>query len=135
MHKHPSISIIICTYNGAARIEKVLSCFKKQKNTEHIDWEIIVVDNNSTDNTYEIVKNISSEFGKKLKLVQETKQGLIHARIKGYHASRCDVISYIDDDNYVADDWVFNVYDIMKTYPEVGACGGFNKLYIDDRSF
>ena len=130
-HNNTSISIVICTYNGADRIEKVLSCFKNQVNSEKIEWEIIVVDNNSTDHTYETVQNLSSEFGEKLKLVQERKQGLIHARIKGYQSSKYSVISYIDDDNYVSDSWISNVHRIMSTHTDVGACGGYNKLYLD----
>ena len=131
MNTNISISIVICTYNGSERIEKVLSCFKNPINCEEIEWEIVVVDNNSSDNTYETVQKLSYEFGDRLKLVQETKQGLIHARIKGYQSSKYNVISYIDDDNYVANDWISNVYNVMSTNANIGATGGYNELYLD----
>lgn len=131
MNTNTSISIVICTYNGAERIEKVLSCFNNQVNCEEIEWEIVVVDNNSSDNTYETVQKLSSEFGDRLKLVQETKQGLIHARIKGYQSSKYNVISYIDDDNYVANNWISNVYHVMNMNENIGASGGYNELYVD----
>jgi len=131
LNTNTSISIVICTYNGSDRIEKVLSCFKNQVDSDEIEWEIVVVDNNSSDNTYETVQNLSFEFGDRLKLVQETKQGLIHARIKGYQSSKYNIISYIDDDNYVANNWISNVYHTMNIHEDIGACGGYNELYLD----
>jgi glycosyltransferase involved in cell wall biosynthesis len=130
-----SISIVICTYNGAERIEKVLSCFKNQVNVEQIEWEIIVVDNNSADNTSEIVNNMSSKFNVSVQVVRELQQGLIYARIKGYQASKYNIISYVDDDNYVANDWIFNVYQTMNENCDVGASGGYNSLYSDYMNF
>ena len=56
------VSIVISTFNRSANLEECLQCLENQKNTEHFQWEAMIVDNNSTDNTREIVNELKNKF-------------------------------------------------------------------------
>lgn len=57
-----NITIAICTYNGAARLPDVLEALRKQRHTETIAWDVLIVDNNSTDNTAAIVEHYAQNW-------------------------------------------------------------------------
>ena len=75
--KQVYFTIAIPTYNGAQRLPKILEQLKKQINTEDFAWEIIIIDNNSHDNTAEIVKKYQSDWSNisNLRYCFEQKQG------------------------------------------------------------
>jgi len=120
------ISIIVCTYNGMRTISLALKSILEQVNIGHINWELIIVNNNSTDGTVDIVKKfiLSSQHPQNIKLVTEKQQGLLYARIRGYKEAKYNIISFIDDDNYVENKWIYKVYNIMLKDEAIGACGG-----------
>jgi glycosyltransferase involved in cell wall biosynthesis len=120
------ISVIICTYNGEGRIVKTLSHLACQKVGKHISWEVIVVDNNSTDDTAKVVID-NCQPPMTLKLVRENKRGQTHARSRGIAAASYEYISFIDDDNRVAENWVSEVYRVFEENREIGMCGGRNE--------
>jgi glycosyltransferase involved in cell wall biosynthesis len=62
-----------------------------------------------------------------LRVVAEPQPGLSHARVKAFHEARYDIISFIDDDNWVSPDWVQLVNKFFEQHPEVGAVGGCGK--------
>jgi glucosyl-dolichyl phosphate glucuronosyltransferase len=89
-------SIIICTYNRSDVLQHCLQSFKTEVESKVVEFEIIVVDNNSTDNTREIVLSFERELP--LCYVKEEAIGLSFARNKGYHEASFDWVIYIDDD-------------------------------------
>jgi glycosyltransferase involved in cell wall biosynthesis len=119
------VSIIICCHNSERRIADVLSHLQLQKFDRKVDWEIIVVDNASTDNTGITVMQV---WDKKpltfLKVVNERKPGLIYARLTGVLEAQYDIISFIDDDNWVEPRWIEKVFAIFEKDTMIGACGG-----------
>ncbi len=83
------------------------------------------MDNASTDQTAQVALDVWGDFpGAPLRVVSEPRAGLSHARIKGFEVSQYEYVSFVDDDNWVAENWVETVFRIMKAHPEVGACGG-----------
>src|SRR4051794_7116729 len=98
-----AISIIICCYNSSKRLPATLKHIAQQKMRSNILWEVIVVDNNSADDTKEVAVrewrkyNLSVPF----KVVTEQKQGLIHAREKGYAEAAYQLLLFCDDDNWL----------------------------------
>lgn len=116
------ISLIICCYNSKEIIEQTLSYVEKQVTTD-VSWEVILIDNNSTDNTSEVVKSYW-DFNKNphLKLFKEEKPGLSNARLRGIKESKYDIISFVDDDNLIPENWVAYIHDIFQK-PEVGVLG------------
>jgi glycosyltransferase involved in cell wall biosynthesis len=118
------ISVIICCYNSAERIPFVLEQLAKQKQTEEINYEIIVVDNASTDNTAELAIKTWKGKPELLRVITEKKPGLSYARMAGLAASKYDLINFIDDDNLVNENWLFLINDLMRSNKKIGMLGG-----------
>lgn len=96
MGKNPTISAVICTYDSQGRIGELLENLAGQGRRPD---RVIVVDNNSTDRTIEIVNDFAKENpGFPLKLVSEPRQGKTHALNAGVKAAETDVIAFLDDD-------------------------------------
>lgn len=119
-------TVAIPTYNGASRLPKVLEKLKEQTGIENISWEIIIVDNNSSDDTAKVVKEYQAKWSKylPLKYFFEPKQGLAFARQRAVTEAGGTWIGFIDDDNLPAHDWVENAYNFAKQYPKAGAVSG-----------
>lgn len=119
------VSIVICCYNSATRLPETLKHLGCQSALDDPHWEIIVVDNASTDNTTEVAKEACPESIKsRLRLFAEPKNGLSNARICGLHASRYSLISFIDDDNWVSPDWIRKINAAFATDSKLGVLGG-----------
>ncbi|MBP9738808.1 glycosyltransferase family 2 protein [Candidatus Saccharibacteria bacterium] len=105
-HKHPlTIGLVIPAYNEAESIESCLTAVFAQ--THPFD-EVIVVDNNSTDNTVEI----ASQF-KGVTVITEPKQGVTHTRDTGFDAATTDIIGRIDADSLLEPDWATQVISVF----------------------
>ncbi|MBF2067333.1 MAG: glycosyltransferase family 2 protein [Calothrix sp. C42_A2020_038] len=125
------VSIVICCYNSSQRLPKTLEHLAAQKLTSDLPWEVIVVDNASTDNTAEIAKTSWSSTAVPLRVVHEHQQGLIYARHRALIEAKYDIIGFVDDDNWVCPEWVQTVAEIMTQHPNVGACGGCSSVVSD----
>jgi len=91
------LSIAICSYNRGNRLNKLISLLRKQSCP--IPFDILIVNNNSTDNTAEILQKLSQEPGAKLRFVTETKQGIAHARNRAIEECiNADYMFVMDDD-------------------------------------
>ena len=119
-------TVAICTYNGEKRLPEVLEKLRSQVELEDINWEIIVVDNNSTDNTAKIVKEYQTNWERvfPLKYCFEPEQGLAFARRCAIREAKADLIGFLDDDNLPYPDWVAQAYQFGKFHPQAGAYGG-----------
>ena len=116
------ISVIICTYN---REKYIVSAISRVAETKCRDYEIIVVDNNSTDNTAELVKAYISEHSKTpIRYIVETRQGLSNARNRGMQEAMGDVFVFLDDDSLVQGDYLSTLADYLTTNPQADAFGG-----------
>ncbi|MGB3510843.1 MAG: hormogonium polysaccharide biosynthesis glycosyltransferase HpsE [Microcoleaceae cyanobacterium] len=127
-------SIVIATYNGAQRLPKVLELLKTQVLTQKIQWEILVIDNNSQDNTAQVVSNYAQKWheGSQLRYIFEPKQGAAYARCRGVkEAKTTSLIGFLDDDNLPPANWVTEAYTFGRDRPEVGAYGGIIHAKLD----
>jgi glycosyltransferase involved in cell wall biosynthesis len=119
------VSIIICCHNSEKRIVDVLTHLQLQKFDRKVDWEIILVDNASTDKTTETARQVWNKNPvTHLKIVDEKEPGLIYARLRGVRETLYDIISFIDDDNWVEPHWIEKVFTIFENDEKIGACGG-----------
>lgn len=124
------ISIIICCYNSAQRLPGTLKHLAMQQVPANINWEIIVVNNASTDDTTAIAQqewakyNLQTNF----QILQQTLPGKNHAFDKGIEAAHYSYILTCDDDNWLHPDYVNIAFEIMKADPMIGALGGYGIL-------
>lgn len=119
-------TVAIPTYNGATRLPQVLEKLRLQIQTEAINWEILVIDNNSTDNTAQVVQTYQQNWAQPfpLKYLFEPKQGLAFARQCAIAHASGTYVGFIDDDNLPAPDWVAEAFAFGQAQPQVGAYGG-----------
>ena len=116
-------SIIVCTYNRAESLEHTLTCLAALQSPDGADWEVIVVDNNSNDQTRQVVKEFSSVFPR-LRYEYEQQQGLSYARNHGIKSAKGDILLFTDDDVCPEPDWLETIMTSMSRYA-CDACGGF----------
>lgn len=116
-------TIVIPTYNGANRLGLVLEKLQAQVNTKFLRWEIIVVDNNSKDNTAQVIQKYQANWQHSfpLRYYLETKQGSAFARKRGISEAHAPIIGFIDDDNLPALNWIAAAYSFFQEYPHAGA--------------
>jgi glycosyltransferase involved in cell wall biosynthesis len=119
-------SVAICTYNGGQRISPVLNRLMQQVKTEFLNWEILIIDNNSTDDTPSVVFHYQAQLssGFLLRYIREKNQGLAFARNRAVLEAKGELIGFIDDDNLPALDWVAKAYQFGTKHHHVGAYGG-----------
>lgn len=98
-------SVIICTYNRCSLLEKALRSLKEQSFPPG-RFEIIVVDNNSTDDTATVVGACSADSPVEVYSLLETNQGLSHARNRGIQAARGEFVAFLDDDATAERTWL-----------------------------
>ncbi|WP_392531758.1 hormogonium polysaccharide biosynthesis glycosyltransferase HpsE [Nostoc sp. C117] len=125
MTENLDFTVAIPTYNGESRLPELLERLKNQLRTENLSWEIIVVDNNSTDNTAKVVEAYQKQWHcpYPLKYCFEAKQGAAYARKKGVTEAKGKFIGFLDDDNYPISNWVATAYAFAEKYPKAGAYG------------
>jgi len=119
-------TVAIPTYNGAKRLPAVLDRLKKQVGSETIAWEVIAIDNNSCDNTAQVIRDYQENWTESfpLKYYRETQQGLAFARQRAVQEARGELIGFIDDDNWPDRNWVRQAYDFGQKYSKAGAYSG-----------
>ena len=118
-------TVAICTYNGAERLPEVLDCLRSQTNTEAIHWKILIVDNNSTDNTAGIVATYQKNWplAAPIEYCLETQQGSAWARKRAIKEANSPLIGFLDDDNLPNPTWVAAAYQFGQDHPQAGAYG------------
>ncbi len=119
------ITVVIPTYNGAARIPEVLDQLKQQSGINGITWEVIVCDNNSCDLTADVVADYQQKWpsASSLRYCFVAEQGAAFARQRGVIEAHGNLVAFLDDDNIPARDWLRNVHDFSQAYPNAGAFG------------
>lgn len=122
----PGISVVICCYNSAKRLPETLKHLAAQEGLEDIGWEVIVVDNNSTDNTAALAESCWINYGapSKLRVVKALKQGLNEARIKGYEQSQFEFLCFCDDDNWLMPKYLNTAFTFLSENEDFGLMGG-----------
>ena len=117
------ISIVISTYNRCGLLEGALRALLSQTPAD-VAYEILVVDNNSTDQTRPLVEGLAKQNPEKLKYVFEPKQGLSYGRNTGIGAAKAPIIAFTDDDVRVAADWVWRIKTGFEGNPDIDFLGG-----------
>jgi O-antigen biosynthesis protein len=110
----PMISVVVCSYNGARTIRDTLAWLDR---LEYPSYEVIVVDDGSTDDTAAIARG----FG--VRVIGTSNSGLSHARNVGLGAAAGDIVAYIDDDAYPDPHWLTYLAEAFRTTDHAGIGG------------
>lgn len=117
MLSKPLISVVVTAYNEEKYLPEALASIKNQTLR---DFELIVVDNNSTDKTAKIARKLGA------KVVKEKIQGMTPARETGFATAKGSIIIKVDADTVLAPDWFENAVKFFQTHPSaVGVRGNF----------
>ena len=124
MAHRTSLAILICTYNNARLLERTLDALRRQRVASSVDWRVVVIDNNCTDDTPAVVERFRPLFDVPLTRVPEPRQGLTPARARGVLSTQSDWLAFVDDDCLLADDWIDQAAIFASEHPECGAFSG-----------
>jgi glucosyl-dolichyl phosphate glucuronosyltransferase len=114
------ISLIVCTYNRCESLPRALESIALSEIPDSIEWEVLVVDNNSRDRTREAVEAFVARFPGRFRYLFEPRQGLSNARNAGIAAAQGRALAFTDDDVTVDSNWLWNL-----TQPLLeGSCAG-----------
>ena len=121
-------TVIICTYNRSHNLPGCIDYLACQQGAEGFDWEVLIVDNNSSDNTREVVEELVRMSRIKLRYTFEPQQGLNHARNRGIEESDSRYFCYVDDDILVDSNWLAALYEALES-KDADAVGG--RIHLD----
>ncbi|MBI5222663.1 MAG: glycosyltransferase family 2 protein [Candidatus Magasanikbacteria bacterium] len=113
------LSIIIPAYNEEANIGRCLGSVLKEIETSSCDAEVIVVNNASTDKTKEVALSFPC-----VKVVDESRKGIVFARQAGFLVSKGDLVANIDADNVMPSGWMKKVFTEFSNNPDLVALSG-----------
>ena len=117
------VSVVISTYNGAARLPGALESVLRQ-DLDGVSYEVIVVDNNSNDGTRALIESSIGREGGRLRYIFEPRQGVSYGRNAGIAAASAPIIAFFDDDVRVARDWIRTLKQALDEHPDVDFVGG-----------
>jgi len=117
------ISVIICTYNRCDMLATVLRSLAALDVDPRLSWEVMVVDNNSTDRTREVVEQAAAEGLGNLRYLFEGRQGKSHALNSAIEAAEGEILAFTDDDVTVHPGWLTGLKSTFDRYPCLGAGG------------
>lgn len=120
----PVVSVVICTYNRSNYVVKTIQSLLRQKPASNT-FEIIVVDNASTDETRLVIEALQNTDHACIRYVYESRQGVSYARNTGLQAARGSITAYIDDDEEASPGWLQGIVEAFSNVvPEPGVCCG-----------
>ena len=125
------ISVVICTYNRADLLANALRSVCEQSLGSD-EYEVIVVDNNSTDHTREVVERFVGAYPN-VRYCLETQVGLSHARNRGWQEAKGEYVAYTDDDCEVPPEWLAVAKEIVGERSPVVFGGPYQAFYMSQK--
>jgi glucosyl-dolichyl phosphate glucuronosyltransferase len=117
------ISLIICTYNRCQRLTAALESAAALRVPESIEWEILVVDNNSRDQTHNVVEDFCRRYPGRFRYLLESQQGKSHALNAGIRQAYGEILAFTDDDVTFEPTWLWNLTKPLSSEEWAGAGG------------
>lgn len=120
------VSVVVCCFNSVERLPPTLAHLARQRVAEAIRWEVIVVDNASTDATADVAAASwrEQDVDVPFRIVAQPVPGISAAREKGLDVAVHDVVIFCDDDNWLAEEYVQRAFEAMRSNPNTAVIGG-----------
>ncbi len=121
---NPKVSVVICSYNRADYIINAVDSLYNQTISKH-EFEVLVVDNNSTDNTGDLINEyIKTHTELDLKYLVETNQGASFARNTGAGLAKAPLLCFMDDDAFAEKHYIERIIGFFSTHEDAAGLGG-----------
>ncbi len=117
------ITVVLCTYNRHLCLRSVLESIAASVLPKSVEWEVLVVDNNSSDQTPQVAEEFARKYPGHFRYVFEPRQGKSHALNTGIRESRGDVLAFVDDDVTVEPTWLRNLTQALENSEWAGTGG------------
>lgn len=129
-----SLTAVICTYNRAHYLADTIEGLRAQTGYAGV-FDILVVDNASTDHTAALVQDMQRQPGYPIHYVYEPQRGLSYARNRAAHEAQGDIIAYVDDDVFVEAGWLTALAEAYQTSGDrvVGVAGAVSLVWEGQR--
>jgi glucosyl-dolichyl phosphate glucuronosyltransferase len=118
-----TITVILCTYNRCRTLLKALNSLALSELPGHVEWEVLVVDNNSGDQTNEMVKEFCRKWPGRFRYIFERQPGKSHALNTGIRQAKGQILAFVDDDVTVEPTWLWNLTRALGNREWAGAGG------------
>jgi glycosyltransferase involved in cell wall biosynthesis len=127
-------SLLICTFNGSDRISKTIYSISKLLVSNTFSYNVIIVDNNSSDNTFSVANQLKIDFADLFEIIviQEFTQGKVFALESALNFTFSDWIVICDDDNLLKNDYLLVAYSLINNFKNVGIFGGVSNLFVSE---
>ena len=130
--KQPKITLLMCTHNGERTIQQALEAIANQADIPRDCFEVLVIDNASSDHTSEIAAAVIERLSLNGRILLEPRVGKINALLKGVREAQGSLISIIDDDNFIEPGFIRYTLQLFDQYPKIGMTGSLNHVFIDE---
>lgn len=127
------VSVIVCCHNSSSRLPRTIQHLAQQKTKGKFHWEIILVNNASSDNTENVAREQWGLYNSPVpfKIIDEDKPGLSNARNAGINEAGFEYLLFCDDDNWLNENYVSLVFEILSQNDQIGVLGGCNLVVSD----
>ncbi len=117
------VSVILATYNRAPSLRKTLETFSRLSCPAELSWELLVIDNNSSDDTHEVVQEFAKTTNLNVRYVFEKQQGRSAALNSGIATAKGEIVVFTDDDVLLHRDWLRNLQDTFDRFDCAAVAG------------
>ena len=116
------LSLVICTRNRATQLAETLKSVSTIRS--QLNWELVVVDNGSTDRTSGVVAEYAASCDHPVQMIVEQGRGVSCAKNAGWQSANSGIVVCIDDDCYPAQDYLDSIFECFSNDPKLGFVGG-----------
>ncbi len=119
----PRISVVVCAYNAAAFLSDCIDSVMEQI-TPTDQYEVLLIDNNSEDNSRDVIRDLKEAYGSRLKVLTELRPGLSAARNRALAEADSQLIAFVDADAIVEPNWLSSLLAAFDAHPSAAVVGG-----------
>jgi glycosyltransferase involved in cell wall biosynthesis len=123
------VSVIISSRNRQESLARTLVSLSSVSSSWDIPWELIVVDNSSTDDTQTMLQERTPDFPTQVTILQESRPGLSRARNRGIAHAQGRILAFTDDDMLFTQAWLPGLFAIFDNDPQTGIVAGRTELH------
>lgn len=121
--KKMNVTVILCTYNRCRSLQTTLDSVSASQMPDSVDWNVLVVDNNSNDDTRAVVHEYMRKLPGRFHYLFEARQGKSYALNSGIREARGEILAFLDDDVTVEPTWLQNLTAPVQSGEWIGAGG------------